>query len=265
MTQLKPHRVSAYNLARESENRIHDDSVARRFGFHGALVPGVEVCGYMAHMPVMKWGRAFLERGRMDARLMKPVYDGDVAVVTAAEAEGALAMAVESHEEVCASGHATLQPSAPKLALDDFEDVAPVVNRAPVDAYSFRTGTWLGIAPYTQGADAALQYLQDVRETDPIYADQMIVHPGMLLRLMNWALMANVVLGAWIHVGSTIQHLNVALVGDELTVRARVTDNYERKRHKFVNLDGLIVANGTTPIAHCQHIAIYQPRETVAA
>ena len=84
-------------------------------------------------------------------------------------------------------------------------------------------------------------------------------------QFMNWALMANVVLGAWIHVGSTIQHLNVASVGDELTVRARVTDNYERKRHKFVNLDGVIVANGTTPIAHCQHIAIYQPRETVAA
>jgi hypothetical protein len=27
----------------------------------------------------------------------------------------------------------------------------------------------------------------------------------------------------------------------------------------------LVVANGRTPLAHCQHIAIYQPREQAAA
>jgi hypothetical protein len=77
--------------------------------------------------------------------------------------------------------------------------------------------------------------------------------------------MENAILGPWIHVGSTIQHLNVASVEDEFTVRAIVSDNYERKGHKFVELNGLIVANDTTPIAHCQHIAIYQPRESMAA
>ena len=29
--------------------------------------------------------------------------------------------------------------------------------------------------------------------------------------------------------------------------------------------DALVVANGRTPVAHCQHIAIYQPREQAAA
>jgi len=33
--------VSAYNTAAASDNKIHDDSVARRFGFRGGLVPGV--------------------------------------------------------------------------------------------------------------------------------------------------------------------------------------------------------------------------------
>ena len=55
---LQPHCVSAVNLAKNSENRMHDDSVARRFGFKGGLVPGVDVFAYMSHMPVMKWGRA---------------------------------------------------------------------------------------------------------------------------------------------------------------------------------------------------------------
>ena len=34
-----------------------DDAMARRFGFRGGLVPGVEVFAYMAHMPVARWGR----------------------------------------------------------------------------------------------------------------------------------------------------------------------------------------------------------------
>ena len=42
MTVLKPYSVDAYNLAKNSENKMHDDSVARRFGFQGGLVPGVE-------------------------------------------------------------------------------------------------------------------------------------------------------------------------------------------------------------------------------
>ena len=55
------------------------------------------------------------------------------------------------------------------------------------------------------------------------------------------------------------------MLDDELVARARVTANYEKKGHRFVELDALIVANGTTPVAHCQHVAIYQPREQVAA
>ena len=49
---LAPYRVSAYNTAHDSENKIHDDATARRFGFGGGLVPGVDVYGYITHMPV---------------------------------------------------------------------------------------------------------------------------------------------------------------------------------------------------------------------
>ncbi len=76
-----PYRVRAYNTARESENKIHDDAVAKRFGFTGGLVPGVDVYAYFAHAPVAHFGRAWLERGTAECRLAKPVYDGDEAVV----------------------------------------------------------------------------------------------------------------------------------------------------------------------------------------
>jgi hypothetical protein len=62
-----------------------------------------------------------------------------------------------------------------------------------------------------------------------------------------------------------MQLLSAARVGDEITVRAKVTANYEKKGHRFVELDALVVGNGTTPLAHCQHVAIYQPRERAVA
>src|SRR5260370_12292296 len=79
MSSRQTYRVSAYNTSKLSENKIHDDTVARRFGFSGGLVPGVDVMAYMMHLPVEKWGRAFLERGLIEARFVKPVYDGEIA------------------------------------------------------------------------------------------------------------------------------------------------------------------------------------------
>src|SRR5437762_11092209 len=112
---LDPYRVSAYNTAHDSENKIHDDATARRFGFGGGLVPGVDVYGYMTHLPVTRWGRAWLERGTAECRFFKPVYDGDTAIVSAVENGGGLDITVESRGEICASGRAAL-PDAPPLA-----------------------------------------------------------------------------------------------------------------------------------------------------
>jgi len=76
--------------------------------------------------------------------------------------------------------------------------------------------------------------------------------------------MHNVKLGPWIHVGSTLQQVAPGAVGDTLTVRAKVTGNTERKGHKFVDLDAIVVANGRTVLAHILHTAIYAPREATA-
>jgi len=107
---LGPYRVAAFNTAHDSENKIHDDTIARRFGFGGGLVPGVDVYGYMTHLPVLRWGRAWLERGTAECRFFKPVYDGDTADVTASESAGALEITVESRGVACASLSARARP-----------------------------------------------------------------------------------------------------------------------------------------------------------
>ncbi len=267
-SRLEPYRVSAYNTARESENKIHDDEVARKYGFGGGLVPGVDVYAYMTHLPVRLWGRAWLERGTAECRFLKPVYDGETATVTATETAGGLAIEVSSRGELCATGQASLPADPPRVPLPP--GLGPAVPpqpqaRPPADETSLAPGKRLGIRPLHVTAEFASQYLHDLRETDALYARERLAHPGMVLRTMNWALVHNVVLGPWIHVGSKVQHLSTVAVGETLSACATVAANYDRKGHRFVELDGLVLASGERPVARISHIAIYRPREAAAA
>jgi hypothetical protein len=70
----------------------------------------------------------------------------------------------------------------------------------------------------------------------------------------------NVALGPWVHVASDVAHLGVARAGERLVTRGRVADLYERKGHRWVELDVLIVADDLRPVLHVRHVAIYQLR-----
>src|ERR1700751_4064864 len=113
---LETYRVSAFNTSKQSENKIHDDTVARKFGFSGGLVPGVDVLAYMIHLPVAKWGRSFLERGVIEARFVKPVYAGETAELTGTDSGGALAIEVQSRGQLCATGSSSLPASRPDIS-----------------------------------------------------------------------------------------------------------------------------------------------------
>jgi acyl dehydratase len=258
--------VLAFNTAKASENKIHDDATAQRFGFKGGFVGGVNVYAYMSHQPLHVWGRDWLERGTGEARFAKPVYEGDVTEVSAVQDANGMEIAVHSLGVLCATGRAALPadlPPAPKL--DDYRPVAPRANRPDASETTLPVGEWLGMTPLTITQAFHTQDLADIRETDPIYRKEGIVHTGTILRCCNWVLTHNVVLPAWIHMGSTVRNLGIAHIGDTLTVRARITKNYEHKGHKWVELDAMVVANETTPIIQATHIAIYRPRQLAEA
>jgi hypothetical protein len=258
--------VQAFNTAKASENKIHDDEVAKKFGFGGGLVPGAIVYAYMTHLPLERWGRAWLERGTAECRFSKPVYDGDRVSVTAIERDGMLDIRLECRGVVCATGSAALPDAAPSPpSLAEFRDVPQHPNRPPADERSLAVGTWLGIEPLVVTPELIAQYVSDVRETSPLYVNEGLLHPVLVPHIGNFALNRNVTLGPWMHVGSKIQHLAAARLGDSLTVRAKVTANYEHKGHLFVDLDALIVANNSTPIVRTGHISIYRPRQLAAA
>lgn len=265
---MKSHCVQAYNTSHSSENKIHDDAVARRFGFSGALVPGVDVYAYMMHLPVERWGRAFLERGTSQCRFTNPVYDGEMAEVAGREDGDAIAIEVTSGGRFCATGIARLPAGAASApALDRFPVASPpaMENRPAAGPATLPVGACLGSDPLEASAELAAGYLRDVRETDGLYAREGLVHPGTVLRMCNLALLRNVLLGPWIHVGSEVQNFGAARVGETLTARACVLANYERKGHLFVELDVLVLGDGARPVAQVRHTAIYRPRQVAAA
>jgi acyl dehydratase len=104
-------------------------------------------------------------------------------------------------------------------------------------------------------------YLDDIRETEPIYRTEGLVHPGQILRLANQALVQNVVLGPWIHVGSKLRNYAAVHVGQQLTLRSRITSNAVSKGHAIVEFDAIVVADGERSVAEITHVAIWRPRQ----
>jgi acyl dehydratase len=262
---LRPYRVEAFNTAKASENKIHDDAVARRFGFGGGLVPGVDVYAYMAHQPVAHWGRAWLERGTAECRFQKPVYDGDVATVTAAETADGLDIRVESRGETCAVGRASLPAQSAELPEPFAKPPLPPADRPPASEATLAVGTLLAIRPLPITRELVEQCVGDLRETETLYLKEGLAHPVIIARTGNWALNHNVVLGPWMHVGGKLQHFAAVHIGEELSVRARITGNYEHKGHRFVDADVLVLANRVTLVARIAHTAIWLPRQLAAA
>ena len=263
---LAAHEIVALNIAADSENKIHDDAVARRLGFAGGLVPGVAVYAYMAHMPVARWGRTWLERGVAECRFRKPVYDGAPVRVTASQEGDALVLGVESGGLACAAGEARLtgdlRAAAPSVSSSVAAAPMPPApaERPPASETSLAVGRTLGIAPVVVDAAALTAYLVSVRESDPLYAAEGLLHPGQILQLANRALLENVVLGPWIHQRSRVRHRAVARVGDRLTLRAQITANAVVKGHATVELDAVVAANGIV-VAEIFHAAIWRPRQ----
>jgi len=259
MDAAAAYRVQARNLSHASENKIHDDDVARRFGFEGGLVPGVEVYAFMSHLPAARWGPEWLERGSAECRFFKPVYDGRFAIVSATETARALSITVESEGERCATGAAALpvEPSAapviPEAAAVPASDERPIADEG-----TLAIGRRLSSHPVQYTHERLRLYLAAIGEAEPLYAREQVLHPALMLRLSNLALKDNVKLGAWIHAGSSIRHYALAHAGESLAAHAMVAANYERKGHRFVELDVVIVANGTRAVAQVRHTAIYR-------
>jgi acyl dehydratase len=273
----RDYRVVAHNTATASTNKIHDDAVARAYGFGGGLVPGVDVYAYMTHPPAAAWGLDWLARGSFRARFLSPAYEGDELTVAVSEVAGGPAPRVslevrKADGTVCATGEAGLPEPAAATPEPGGEAAAawrealppdPSVRPPAASPATLAAGTALAIPPHTFHAAKAGEYLADVREGLPLYAEAGVAHPGWLVRDANYVLSANVALGPWIHVESVTRHHGLVTDGTTVEARATVLREWERKGHRFVELDVGIFGDDRL-VTRVTHTAIHTPRRSGA-
>src|SRR5438128_714362 len=130
--RLPEYHVKARNTSSSSENKIHEEQIARQYGFRGALVPGVTVYAYLTHPLVEAFGAAWLERGTANVRFLKPIHDGEevrlAGAVTARDAKGlsATVTATTTVGGECATLSATLPAGSPVPVNLALYPVAPL-------------------------------------------------------------------------------------------------------------------------------------------
>lgn len=259
------YRVTARNPPTETENRIHSDDVAQRYGFLGGLVPGVTVYAYATHAILRALGPEWVTGGWARMRFLQPCYDAEELAVRVQPAGESDVVDVEAwvDQRQCVTGRAALGNSPdiadPEIPWAD----RPEPDERPVAGEDvFVPGRVLGSIPYPTDAETVATYLDTIGEPSDVYADEGWVHPGMLLQGANRILVANVVLPAWVHVESTIAHRRAVRIGEPLEVRARVGEAFERKGHRFAVLDVVWVSGAAEPapepLAAARHVAIWQ-------
>jgi acyl dehydratase len=267
MTAVAPpiYEVIARNGAVHSDNKIHDNAVARQYGFKGGLVPGVTVHAYLCGPALDAFGPAWLEQGMIASRFLKPFYEGERVTVTSAMAGKTLELrATNGDGELCAIGSATL-PEEP-LAAPDLSQFPAGTRPAPrpdASEAAFRAAPHLW--PVSAGFHVAQvsSFLDEIQEHRAGFTGpEAVAHPGWLIRSANFVLAENVLLGPWIHVSSDVSHLGLVHDGEIVETRANVTGVFERKGHRFVELDVLWLATGNRPVARATHTAIYEIRRS---
>jgi acyl dehydratase len=262
---LPVHRLRARNTAPASENRIHDDDVAQKYGFRGGLVPGVTVYAYLTRPLVAVLGAAWLDRGTGSVRFARPVLDGEEVTlsgeITERTKQGVTAVVRASTEAAgeCAVLNATLPAGLPTpVNLAVYREAALPEERPEATAEHLRALDVLGtpVTPYDEAR--AAEYLESVGDDLPLYRGARgRIHPAFYLDQANRSLDRNIRMGPWIHVGSVVRHLGAAHVGQTLRTRGRVRSLFEKRGREFVEVDLALLADGR-PIAHVLHTAIYR-------
>lgn len=232
------HSAVARNFAETSENKIHSDEIARRFGFTGALVPGVTVFGHLAWPLTRRFGERWLHGSRVTTRFIKPAYHEETIALTDRETgtEGLAVECTNTAGVVLATLECAIETT--QLAVDEHAHMAgPREPDARVEITWDTVHVDEPFARYVWKPDDALnrEYAARVADETEVFR-QGVLHPHAILSQANQVLVRRFVMPAWIHTGSELRFRKLLRVGDEIEVRAVPLEKWERKGHQFIKL-----------------------------
>ncbi len=265
----------ARNFAAASENKIHDDDEAKRYGLKSGLVGGVSLYAYASELIVALLGPRWLQAGRASVRFVRPVYDGEtvniVATRTSAPSDGdglRLEYAIVGPEgQTCVLGDAALGEGAAPSAAWSY---APWPGRASLHGSrpaltpaSVPLGVALDPRTAVFDAETVQQYADDHEDAGPWYHGGSvfglpIVPPGLIAGQVARLLRENFEYGPSVHTASEIQHLAVPLAGGAYTIDAAIVETFEKRGSDYLVADVLVRDHNQQPVTRIRHSSIFR-------
>ena len=258
-------RILALNDAESSENKIHSNDVAAKYGFAGALVSGANVFGYLTQPLTQACGTGCLEGAEYCVNFRKPAYHNEMLSIKTRTLEseskssrffssaynpaGDLLAELETrllqhrpveNQQYCPSDESkTLQRSEIHWDRIQLFEAAPDFHWAPSE-------------------ESNRQRIEAQRDHNLIYrGPNGLIHPYYLLGACNEALKRMFILPAWIHVGSRLKIRKAIRVGQNIVVQSKATEKWEHKGHQFIRL-GIAMFTEEELALEAEHTAIFR-------
>lgn len=265
MTNVSNFQILAANDALSSENRIHSDEIAKKYGFQGALVSGANIFGYLSQPLVRHYQEDWLQIGIMDVAFIKPAYQDNLLTITTKN--------IRSNSDQ--RNHRTSAYNDNNLLLAKLESWQPA-NLPSVSelAQNFREPEQIKRKEIRWGLieintpwptylwqpkiEDNLKRVQSQRDQSEIYlGGEGYIHPYYLLEACNKSLMRQFILPAWIHTGSRLILRKPVKVGQNIEIRAVPMDKWEHKGHQFLKLYIAMLTHNVTAL-EVEHTAIFK-------
>jgi len=265
MTAIQDMDVRALNDAETSENRIHSDEIALKYGFTGALVSGVNVFCYLSQPLSQHLGETFLDRAALSVKFFKPAYHDELLRIKTEKLQSAEDSSLFTSSAYNQRG--VLLAQLETVLGNNISDIRePQTISQDKQPTARPVISWEGIHLdraaedflWTPQNEDNRQRVDAQRDNNAMYrGPAAYIHPYYLLDACNKALMRMFILPAWIHTGSDVIIRRPIRVGQEILIRTVPTKKWERKGHQFIRLS-ITMSIDDKPAIQVQHTAIFR-------
>jgi acyl dehydratase len=263
--------VTARNTAADSENKIHDDAEARRYGYGGGLVPGVTLYAYLTRLALAAYGPVWLERGTAECGFRRPVYEGETVRcegerLEAAPPDAEVEVRVLRDGGFCAGGTFGLGAEGARPFATVPAGPPPAALLPELRPESVPIGVPLAPLHGRMTVADAAAYAESTDDPTPRFRDGSpfggtLVPPGWLAARQASLLRRNFRFGPSIHARSIVRHLAPAFAGRDYVTSGVIRETYERNGNHYLVLEAETRDDEDRSVCQILHTSIFSVRQ----